>query len=62
MPINSRMDKLWYNYTMECIEQYKRTSNKLLNTTTWVNLKNMMNEKNLGTEENIPHDSIYVKF
>ena len=25
MPINSRMDKMWY--TMECIQQYKRISN-----------------------------------
>ena len=34
----------------------------MINTTTWVNLKNIMNEKSLGTKENIPHDSIYMKF
>ena len=55
MPINSRMDKLWYTYTMECKQQYKRTSNT-------VKHNNMGESKSLGTKENIPHYSIYMKF
>lgn len=38
VPINSKMDKLWYSHTMKCYVAVKL--NKLLHASTWMNLRN----------------------
>lgn len=46
MPINSRMDKLWYNYTVECIQQYKRTRNTVKHNNMGASQKHVLSNRN----------------